>query len=331
MKISPSNQTSNGCVLGVIGAGSFARSILLPELKKISNISLNTIVTKTGASANFAQDNFGFNSAATDTAAIMNNKTINAVLIATRHDSHAELAIRALSKGKAVLVEKPLGLTNEELNSVKEARKNSNSFIQVGFNRRFAPLTSKACDVLEKIQGPRFMIFRINAGNIPADSWLHEPLEGGGRVIGEMCHFIDLARHFSKSKITTVQASSARNLNKTSDDITANLQFEDGSLATIAYTSLGDPSFPKERYEIFTSNNVIILDNFKSLSVTTNGSTKNYSNSNQDKGFREELIAFTNAVSMGGPGLIDENEFFETSYATLAVLESLQTGLTIKL
>ena len=175
------------------------------------------------------------------------------------------------------------------------------------------------------------MIFRINAGNIPANSWLHKPLEGGGRVIGEMCHFIDLARHFSKSKIITVQASSARNLNKTSDDITANLQFEDGGLATIAYTSLGDPSFPKERYEIFTNNNVIVLDNFRNLSVTTNGSTKNYSNINQDKGFREELIAFTNAVSMGGPGAIDENEFFETSYATLAVLESLQTGLIIKL
>ena len=331
VKISPSNQMSNGCILGVIGAGSFARSVLLPELKKISNISLNTIVTTTGASANFAQDNFGFNNAATHAAAIMDNKNINAVLIATRHDSHAELTIRALSKGKAVLVEKPLGLTNKELNSVKEARKTSNAFIQVGFNRRFAPLTSKTCDILKKIKGPRFMIFRINAGNIPANSWLHKPLEGGGRVIGEMCHFIDLARHFSKSKIITVQASSARNLTKTSDDITANLQFEDGSLATIAYTSLGDPSFPKERYEIFTSNNVIVLDNFRNLSVTTNGSTKNYSNINQDKGFREELIAFTNAVSMGGPGVIDENEFFETSYATLAVLESLQTGLIIKL
>ena len=330
-KIIPSKKFSNGCVLGVIGAGNFARSILLPELKKISNISLNTIVTKSGASANFAQNNFGFETAATNEAAIMDNKEINAVLIATRHDSHAELTIRALSKGKAVLVEKPLGLTKEELSSVKEARENSNSFIQVGFNRRFAPLTKKICDILRELEGPRFMVFRINAGNSPPDNWIHNPEEGGGRIIGEMCHFIDLARHFSNSKLTTIQASSARNSFKTSDDITANLQFENGSLATIAYTSLGDPGFPKERYEIFTGRNVIVLDNFKNLSVTANGSTKNYSSRNQDKGFRDELIAFRDTVAKGGPGIIDENEFFETSYGTLAILESLQTGLTIKL
>ena len=330
-KISPSKIISNGCVLGVIGAGNFARSTLLPELKKISNISLNTIVTKSGASANFAQNNFGFETAATNEAAIMDNKEINAVLIATRHDSHAELTIRALSKGKAVLVEKPLGLTKEELSSVKEARENSNSFIQVGFNRRFAPLTKKICDILRELEGPRFMVFRINAGNSPPDNWIHNPKEGGGRIIGEMCHFIDLARHFSNSKLTTIQASSARNSIKTSDDITANLQFENGSLATIAYTSLGDPGFPKERYEIFTGRNVIVLDNFKNLSVTANGSTKNYTSRNQDKGFRDELIAFRDTVAKGGPGIIDENEFFETSYGTLAILESLQTGLTIKL
>jgi len=330
-KISPSKIISNGCVLGVIGAGNFARSTLLPELKKISNISLNTIVTKSGASANFAQNNFGFETAATNEAAIMDNKEINAVLIATRHDSHAELTIHALSKGKAVLVEKPLGLTKEELSSVKEARENSNSFIQVGFNRRFAPLTKKICDILRELEGPRFMVFRINAGNSPPDNWIHNPEEGGGRIIGEMCHFIDLARHFSNSKLTAIQASSARNSNKTSDDITANLQFENGSLATIAYTSLGDPGFPKERYEIFTGRNVILLNNFKNLSITANGSTKNYTSRNQDKGFRDELIAFSDTVTKGGPGIIDENEFFETSYGTLAVLESLQTGLTIKL
>ena len=330
-KISPSKIISNGCVLGVIGAGNFARSTLLPELKKISNISLNTIVTKSGASANFAQNNFGFETAATNEAAIMDNKEINAVLIATRHDSHAELTIRALSKGKAVLVEKPLGLTKEELSSVKEARENSNSFIQVGFNRRFAPLTKKICDILRELEGPRFMVFRINAGNSPPDNWIHNPEEGGGRIIGEMCHFIDLARHFSNSKLTTIQASSARNSFKTSDDITANLQFENGSLATIAYTSLGDPGFPKERYEIFTGRNVIVLDNFRNLSVTANGSTKNYSSRDQNKGYRDELIAFSDTVTKGGPGIIDENEFFETSYGTLAILESLQTGLTIKL
>jgi predicted dehydrogenase/threonine dehydrogenase-like Zn-dependent dehydrogenase len=330
-RIGPSKQTSNGCILGVIGAGNFARAVLLPELKKLSNVSLHTIAAKSGASANFAQNNFGFNTATTDATAIIDNKEINAVLIATRHDSHADLTVRALSAGKAVLVEKPLGLSEKEITSVREARKNSSSFFQVGFNRRFAPLTQKACDILKNVEGPRFMVFRINAGNIPTDNWLHNPLEGGGRIIGEMCHFIDLARHFARSKITSVQASAARNSNKTSDDITANLHFGDGSLATIAYTSLGDPGFPKERLEIFTGNTVLVLDNFKNLSVTANGSTKNHSNNKQDKGFKGELLAFTKAVSAGGPATIDENELFETSYGTLAVLESLQTGLTIKL
>ena len=330
-KISPSRLLSKKCVLGVIGAGNFARSILLPELKKLSNVSLNTVVASTGASADFAQSNFGFDKASTDVADIMDNKKINAVLIATRHDSHAKLAIRALSEGKAVFVEKPLGLSEKELNSIKKARKKSNAFIQVGFNRRYAPLTLKVSEILENLEGPRFMIFRINAGNIPSNHWIHNPLEGGGRIIGEMCHFIDLARYFSKSKITSVQASSAQNSRKTCDDITANLQFEDGSLATIAYTSMGDASFPKERYEIFTSNNVIVIDNFKSLSITSHGSTQNYLNNNQDKGFRSELKAFINNVSGQGLEAFNENESFETSYGTLAVLESLQTGLTIKL
>lgn len=329
--VSKSGKTSKKCNLGVIGAGNFARAIILPELQKIPNVSLNTIVAKSSASANFAQSNFGFITAATDASEIIDNKEINGVLIATRHNSHAELTIRALSAGKAVLVEKPLGLSKQEINSVRKVRNNSNSFLQVGFNRRFAPLTQKACQILENIEGPRFMVFRINAGNIPSNSWLHNPSEGGGRIIGEMCHFIDLARHFARSKIISVQANAARNSNKTSDDITANLHFEDGSLATIAYTGLGDPAFPKERFEIFTGNTVLVLDNFKNLSVTTQGSTKNHSNINQDKGFKGELLAFTNAVVTGGPGEIDENEYFETSYGTLAVLESLQTGLTIKL
>jgi len=331
IKISSSKQVSDKCILGVIGAGNFSRAILLPELKKLSNVSLNTIVAKSGISANFAQDNFGFKTAATNVSEIIDNKEINGVLIATRHDSHAELTVRALSAGKAVFVEKPLGLNKKEITSVRKARENSNSFFQIGFNRRFAPLTQKTNDILGNIEGPRFMVFRINAGNIPSDSWIQNSFEGGGRIIGEMCHFIDLARHFAKSKITSVQANAARNSNGTSDDITANLHFEDGSLATIAYTSLGDPGFPKERFEIFSGSTVLVLDNFKNLSVTANGSTKNHSYINQDKGFKGELLAFTDAVATGGPGKIDENEFFETSYGTLAVLESLQTGLTIKL
>jgi predicted dehydrogenase/threonine dehydrogenase-like Zn-dependent dehydrogenase len=329
--IIPTAQKPSACVLGVIGAGNFARAVLLPELKKMSGVTLDTITTKRGASSDHAQDTFGFASAATDETAVLENDSINAVIIATRHDSHAELTARALKAGKSVLVEKPLGLSCAEIAMVQEARDGANGFFQIGFNRRYAPLAQKAQAELARIEGPRFMVFRINAGNIPGDSWLHNQDEGGGRVIGEMCHFIDFARFFAGSKIISVQADAARNQAGAADDVTATLRFEDGSLATIAYTSLGDTAFPKERFEIFAGGSVLNLDNFRSLSVTTNGSTKNHAGGGQDKGFENALQAFTQAVANGGPAPIDENELIESSLATLAVLESLQTGSRIDL
>ena len=329
--IGQSIQRPRACVLGVIGAGNFARAILLPELKKIADVSLHTIVTKRGASANHAQDNFGFICASTNEDAVLANKEINAVIIATRHDSHAELTIQALKAGKYVFVEKPLGLTQKEISNIQEARKTSNSFFQVGFNRRYAPLAQKAKTELSKITGPRFMVFRINAGNIPSGSWLHNANEGGGRIIGEMCHFIDFARFFAGTKIISVQADAARNQAGAADDVTAILRFEGGSLATISYTSLGDTSFPKERFEIFAGGAVLNLDNFRSLSVTQNGVNKKYTSNGQDKGFKNALSSFIQAVAAGEPAPIDENELLESSFATLAVNQSLQTGVRVDL
>jgi len=327
--ISVSTRRPKGCVLGMIGAGNFARTILLPELKKLHGVSLRTIVTKTGASANFAKENFGFDIADTDEERILKDKKINAVLIATRHDSHADFTARALKAGKSVLVEKPLGLNEKELNLIRKARKDSIHFFQVGFNRRFAPVVKEAHSFLNKIEGPRFMLFRINAGKIAEDSWLYKQNEGGGRITSEMCHFVDLARHFANSKIKSVQADTASGTYQTVDDVTATIRFANGSLATIAYTSLGDETFPKERFEIFSGNTVITIDNLKNLSITSNNTTKIYSHINQDKGFKASLLAFTHAVASGGPAPIEENELLETSSGTFAISESLKTGLKI--
>jgi len=304
---------------------------LLPELKKISGVRLHTLATKRGASADHTQERFGFEQATTDEATVLDNPDINAVLIATRHDSHAELTAKALNAGKSVLVEKPLGLTSDEISNVEESRQNSTGFFQIGFNRRFAPLAMQAKAELEKIGGPSFMVFRINAGPIPGESWLHNPDEGGGRIIGEMCHFIDLARYFAGSPIVSVQADAARNSDGAADDVTATLRFQNGSLATIAYTSLGDAAVPKESYEIFTGGSVLNLDNFRSLSVTQGGSSQNHTSGSQNKGFAGALKAFSQAVSAGGPAPIDENELIESSLATLAVLDSLQSGTRIDL
>ena len=330
-KISPAAPESGDCVLGVIGAGSFAKAVLLPELKKLAGVRLHTLATKRGASADHAQETFGFEYATTDEAAVLDNPDINAVVIATRHDSHAELTASALNAGKSVLVEKPLGLTREEIAAIRAARENSTGFFQIGFNRRYAPLAQQAKAELIRIEGPRFMVFRINAGHIPGESWLHNADEGGGRIIGEMCHFIDLARYFTGTPVVSVQADAARNSDGAADDVTATLRFVDGSLATIAYTSLGDATVPKERFEIFAGGTVLNLDNFRSLNVTCDGSSQNHTSGGQNKGFGSSLNAFAEAVSSGGPAPLDENELIESSLATVAVLDSLQSGIRIDL
>ena len=319
------------CTLGVIGAGNFARSILFPELRNMSGVALHTIATMRGASADHAQETFGFGQAVTDEAQIIDNPDINAVLIATRHDSHADLTARALKTGKSVLVEKPLGLNRAEIGQVRAARAESDGFFQVGFNRRFAPLARQAKEKLASGSGPKFMVLRINAGDIPPESWLHNEDEGGGRILGEVCHFVDLARYFAASTIQSVQADAARNRDGAADDVTATLRFEDGSLATIAYTALGDTSYPKERFEIYSGGTVLGLDNFRTLTITEGGATRNRSGGGQDKGFKNALTAFTGAVASGGPAPIDEGELIESSLATLAIMESLQSGYRVDL
>jgi predicted dehydrogenase/threonine dehydrogenase-like Zn-dependent dehydrogenase len=319
------------CVLGVIGAGNFAKSVLLPELKKTDSVTLHTLVTQRGATADHGKDAFGFLKCSADSDDVLNNPDINAVLIATRHDSHAELTAQALEKGKSVLVEKPLALTRDSLNQVISARNDQeNSFFQVGFNRRFAPMAERVKSEMSQTGAPKVMMLRINAGAIDGDHWVHASDEGGGRVLGEVCHFVDLARFFAGSSITSVQAEAARATGNPCDDVSIALTFDDGSLATILYTALGDSSADKERFEIFSGGRNAIIEDFRHLRLT--GSGANISEkSAQDKGFKKGLHAFTNCVIKGGDVPINEEELIESSLATIAVLESLQTGSKINL
>ena len=318
---------SDRCRIGVIGAGQFASAVLLPQLKKMAGAELATIVANRGAQADHAAENFGFANAATDAAAVFDDGDIDAVIVATRHDSHAEYVRRALAAGKPVLVEKPLALDQAGIDAIIAARAVSDAFFQVGFNRRFAPIAIKARQWLEAHAGPKFMIFRINAGPVPADSWIQNRDEGGGRILGEVCHFVDLARYFAGASITSVQADAAQIDGGAGDDVSASLRFEDGSLATIAYTSLGDAAHPKEWIEIYAGGNVVFIDNFRTLTITRNGSAQKTS-SRQDKGFAGALKAFVDGVKNGAPA-IDENELIETSMATMAILDSLAAGARI--
>jgi predicted dehydrogenase len=319
------------CVLGVIGAGGFARTVLLPELKKMSAVTLHTVATQRGASANKTRDTFGFLNATADSAAVLDNPDINAVLIATRHDSHAELTARALEAGKSVLVEKPLALTREGINTVIQARNNSAGFFQIGFNRRFAPMAEMVHKRLKHQQGTKYLLLRINAGHIPPESWVHAADEGGGRILGEVCHFVDLARYFIGSPIVSVQADAGQVTGGACDDLNAGLRFADGSLATIAYTGLGDSIYSKELVEAYAGGSVITINNFQSYTIAEQGKLKKPFARIQDKGFKSALVSFVSAVTSGGPAPIDESELIETSLATVAIMESLRDGRRINL
>ncbi|WP_024512545.1 bi-domain-containing oxidoreductase [Bradyrhizobium sp. ARR65] len=320
------------CTLGVIGAGSFARSKLLPILARHPQVVLHTVVTQRGVSADDTQRRFGFRHCGTDESSVFDDPQINAVVITTPHSTHATFTARALSAGKAVLVEKPLALTRDELNSVVRARNTSSAFFQVGFNRRFAPMIVSLCRHLAPLPAPKNVLMRINAGQLAADSWQREPDEGNGRIIGELCHFVDLARCLIAVPIVAVRADAARLVNSLCEDVTVAIRFSDGSLCTLVYTALGDPAYSKERIECYAGGTVATIDNFRTLEIVVNGSVRRQSSRlKQDKGHHGELDAFVAAVVEDTGAPIPEPEIVETSVATIAILEALRTGSVVLL
>ncbi len=322
---------SGACVLGVVGAGTFARASLLPELGKLPGCRLHTLVTLRPASAEHSQRRFGFAFAATDPAAVFDDAEINAVLIATPHSSHADLTARALRAGKAVFVEKPLALDRAELMAVIEARNDSAAFFQVGFNRRFAPASVRARTELERLPGQRMILIRVNAGPLPAESWLGAPDEGGGRILGELCHFIDLAAFLAGAGISSVEARAAR-VSDPCEDVSVSLGFADGSLATIVYTALGNAAASKELIEVYAAGTAVAIDDFRRLTVTGGGRTaSDKTRIKQDKGHAAELKAFVSAVAKAATAPVSEQDLVQSSLATIAVRESLRTGGSIAL
>ena len=334
-KIQPKNftflpsQKTKRCVLGIIGAGNFAKTILLPQLKNNKDVILRTIVTTRGSTSSHNGEVFGFENCSTDPEVAINDPKINALVIATRHNTHASLTALALEKGKSVFVEKPLALNYHELNQVINARNNSpETFFQVGFNRQFAPMSIQAKNELLKYNCPKFMTFRINAGPIPQNHWVHREDEGGGRILGEVCHFIDLAQFFAGSMIKSVHANASDANTPSSDNVAVSLSFEDGSLATILYTARGDASQNKERYEIFCAEKNILIDDFRRLEISFNNK-RSVTSGSQNKGFKPALKAFINAVITKSTPPINEEKLIETTNATIAVLTSISTGKRI--
>jgi predicted dehydrogenase/threonine dehydrogenase-like Zn-dependent dehydrogenase len=311
--------------VGFVGAGNFARAVLLPAFKRAPDAALVGLSTATGVNARSTGEKFGFEYAATDTDALLADPRVEAVVVTTRHASHAHFTAQALAAGKAVFVEKPLALDEASLARVIEARQAAGGMVAVGFNRRFSPLSVSLRDAFPAGR-PRAITYRVNAGPIPASNWLQHPDEGGGRIIGEVCHFVDLAQFLTGEAVIEVFAHALGGPEGAlHDTVTISLRFDGGSIATIAYFATGDRSFPKERVEVYGGGVVGVLDDFRSLVVSRDGKVQRQKRMAQDKGFDQEVAAFLAAVR-GGPEPIPFASLVCTTRATFAIEESLRTG-----
>lgn len=318
-------------VVGFIGAGNYASRVLIPAFKEASS-QLHTIVTSGGISGVIHGKRAGFSKASTDTDALFNNKDINTIAVATRHNTHAQFVRQALEAQKNVFVEKPLALSLEDIDHIESIYNrnlecNKPSRVMVGFNRRFAPQVQKMKELLSTVKEPKSFIMTMNAGAIPADHWTQDINIGGGRIIGEACHFIDLMRYLAGSKIISVQARRMGENASTDileDKASITLGFEDGSFGTIFYLANGAASFPKERIEVFTAGRVLQLDNFRKLKGFGWPDFKSMNLLRQDKGQKACASAFVDSIRDGKESPIPSNEIFEVARATVEAAEILR-------
>jgi predicted dehydrogenase len=314
-------------VVGLIGAGSFASMVILPGLAKTSAV-LKTIASAGGTSAALAARKFGFQQATSDYQTILNDPEINTIFIATQHNTHAKFVCEALRAGKHVFVEKPLALNRAELEKVKDTLElqspNGPRHLMVGFNRRFSPLSLKMRQLLEHRTQPVTLIYTVNAGAIPDDHWTQDMSVGGGRIIGEGCHFIDLLRYFVGAPIVDVQAhmmGPASGIKTQQDKMSITLSFEDGSLGTVHYFANGTKRFPKERVEVFSEGRILALENFSVLRGYNWPRFRKKQLWRQDKGHKAEITAFVESVIDGRGLLIPWEELQEVTLATFLAVE----------
>lgn len=327
----PISIEAKNAVVGFIGAGNYASRVLIPAFKKASS-QLHTIVTSGGINGVIHGEKTGFAEASTDLDGLLNNKDINTVAIATRHNSHAYFVERVLSAGKNVFVEKPLALTVEEIEKIETVynqniQNNQYARVMVGFNRRFSPQVQKMKTLLDTVKEPKSFIMTMNAGAIPADHWTQDNAVGGGRIIGEACHFIDLMRFLAGSKIVSIQA---RRMGETDavqvleDKASITLGFEDGSFGTIFYLANGASSFPKERVEVFTAGRVLQLDNFRKLKAFGWPGFNKMNLWRQDKGQDACAAVFVDSIRDGKEAPIPADEIFEVARVTIQIAEILR-------
>lgn len=324
----PASSAPDTSVIGAIGAGSYAGRILLPAFKA-TGARLKTVATSQGVSGTHYGKKLGFEINTTDSENLLSDPDINTVVIGTQHNSHARFVVQALAAGKNVFVEKPLALTHEELDQIDaaytEARTRENPpCLMVGFNRRFAPLMMKIKNQVARSTAPLSIIYTCNAGAIPSDTWIQDPEAGGGRIIGEACHFIDICRHLADSPVAEIQAAGmdlAEGVTNSHDTASILIKFKNGSMATIHYFANGHSAYPKERMEVFQGGKTLVLDNFRRVSGF--GSGVKGKTLRQNKGQRECAQAFVDAIQRGEAAPISYDELMGVSRASIAAWEIL--------
>ncbi len=321
--------------LGVIGAGNFANAVMLPALQKLPEIELISITSGAGYHAEHASKKFKFKYTAKSEQEVLQDPEVNTVAILTRHHLHAGQVVRALQAGKHVFCEKPLATTPEQLAEIKQQLlgQETSPLLMVGFNRRFAPLTAALHSFLQPRTEPLAATYRVNAGSIPLTHWVQDPLQGGGRVIGEVCHFIDLVSFLIGSLPIAITAYSLPDdARYREDNVVITLNFSDGSIGTVTYLANGDKAFPKERIEVFTGGKVGVLDDFRSLELVSHGKRRTIrSRLRQDKGHQTEWEMFSKAIVAGDKPPIPYDQLFAVTEATFAAVSSLRSRQTVRL
>ena len=324
-----------GVKVGLLGAGGFACSTLIPAMKASSNTSLVSVCAATGSHAQHAARKFGFRNCTTDEDGLIHNPEINAVAIATRHHQHARQVLAALGIGKHVFCEKPLCLSEEELHEICRAYLEMPSAqrpaLVVGFNRRFAPMVVRMKAFLSNVSEPLALHYRINAGYLPPDHWVNDREQGGGRILGEVCHFVDLLGFLASSTIIEVSAMPVGNSARYSgDNVVISLRFANGSEGTISYLANGDRSFSKERIEVFGGGSAVVLEDFRRLELVRSGRKQTiHSRWRQDKGHRAEWAAFSQHLERGGDPPIRFEDIVCSTLATLRIQDSVATGKSV--
>ncbi len=320
-------------VVGFVGAGSFAQNYLLPSVKDKAQLAI--VATARPNNARYIADKYGFASCTGNASEVFSDKDVNTIFVATRHDTHAEYVIEALKNNKNVFVEKPLCLKPEELETIRTLYNSKNVLLMLGFNRRFSPFTEQLKSFISKTVNSAgssaiSINYRVNAGMVAADHWVHDQQIGGGRILGEVCHFIDLCTFIADSRVTGVSAMAMDSADKKQDTVTISLTMANGSIASISYFSNGQKDLAKEKIEIFSGGVVAVIDDFKS--ITTYGKNVSEKSGKQDKGHQKEVQLFLESLREGKPSPISFDEIYHSMLVTFKVLESIaRNGELIKI